>query len=84
MATTNVTITSAWTKIAESSDSFLVTWDSQTVVEIAATATDTAPVVNGHRLGFGDAITRDLIGTGFVWAKTAGGVPSSLSVVVSK
>ena len=81
MATTNVTIGSTWTKVINSTDAeFLVTWSAPEQVEFAATAADTAPVVQGHSLDRSQALSRTALGTGYVWAKTA---KNSVALVVS-
>lgn len=86
MPTTNVSITSTWTKLAENTNTeLLVTWDVPVKVEIAATLANSVPTVDGHSLTHEDAITRNLIGAGYVWARlVAGTKPSSVKVVVSK
>lgn len=86
MATSNPVVTAAWTKLAESSDvDLLVTWETPVVLEVATTSANSAPAVIGHRVTNEDAITRSVIGPGYVWARTvAGSRPSSVQVVVSK
>lgn len=86
MATYNITVTSAWTKVADTTnDSVLVTWDSPTVFEVATTTADTAPTVAGHRLNNDQAITRSSLGPGHIWAKTApGAITSNVKTVVTK
>lgn len=86
MATYNITVTSAWTKVAETNnDSVLVTWDSPTVLEVATTTADAAPTVAGHRLSNDQAITRAALGSGYVWVKTVPGTYSAtVLAVVSK
>lgn len=74
MPTANVEITQSWTKLANSSDvTVLVTSRSIYTIEVATTAADSAPSVSGHLLHDGDAITRDLIGAGFLWARVHDG-----------
>lgn len=85
MATSNITITSAWTQLAlDTNTELLATWDTAATVEVATTAASVAPTVTGHRLGREQALSRGVLGSGFVWARLVGGVPASLSVVVSK
>lgn len=86
MTTVNTAVTSAWTKLADDTDtSFLVTWDEQVSAEFAVTATDTAPTVRGHRLTREMALTRPVLGDGFVWARlVAGSIPATVAMVVSK
>ena len=76
----------SWTKVVESTDTdFLITWDSAKVVEFAATDVDTEPTVRGHRISREARITRDEVGYGFVWAKSApGGASNSIPLTVSK
>jgi hypothetical protein len=86
MATNNIAITSAWTKLAETADAdVLITCNDAVTVEVAATLADAAPTVVGHKLNPGQAITRSLIGSGYVWAKLLpGSQPASVIMVVSK
>lgn len=76
----------SWTKVVESTDTdFLITWDSAKVVEFAATDTDTEPTVKGHRISRENRITRDEVGYGYVWAKSApGGASNGIQLTVSK
>lgn len=84
MATTNPTVTTAWTKIVAVGQDFLLTlpFDSATSVEVATTDADSAPVdIKGHILS-GDqqeGMNRPLIGPGYVWAKAAGSLPVVLN-----
>ena len=86
MPTSNITITGSWTQLAtDTNTDLLATFDENIAVEVASTATNTAPTVTGHRLSNQSAITRAVIGSGYVWARTAAGsVPSQISVIVSK
>lgn len=86
MTTVNTAITTAWTKIADASDTeLLVSWQDPVVVEVATTAADAAPTVFGHRLSREDALTRGVLGSGFVWAKLIpGSIPAGITLVVSK
>lgn len=85
MPTTNVKVTSAWTKLASSGDSnLLVTWEDPTPLEVATTSADVAPAVKGHRLSREDAVTRSVIGPGYVWARLLGKEPIELTMVVTK
>ena len=76
----------SWTKVVESTDTdFLITWDSAKVVEFAATDVDAEPTVRGHRISREARITRDEVGFGYVWAKSApGGASNSIPLTVSK
>jgi hypothetical protein len=89
MATTNVTVTSTWTKLANTEDDHVfVTAAGPAVLEVATTAADAAPSgIVGHRLpvaSIGDAISRDLLGPGYVWCRIADHRVTSQVVVVSK
>jgi hypothetical protein len=86
MATSNINITNAWTKIADASNAeLLVTWNAPVWIEVATTVADSAPVVSGHRLAPESAITRTIIGAGYVWAKVVASANSAaMDLVVSK
>jgi hypothetical protein len=82
MATTNPTITTAWAKIVNVGDSFLLTlpFTTRTSIEVAVRDADSAPTVQGHVLrgDRAESLTRSLIGPGYVFARSQGG-----SVVVN-
>jgi hypothetical protein len=89
MATTNITIDADWTKLAESGEtSLLITTGSQYWIEYATTAADAAPAgIVGHLLrnSRGEpplAITRDVIGSGYVWARVHSGLASGETVTM--
>ena len=86
MATLNISISDQWTKLADSANSeLLVTWNDPVSVEVATTTADTAPTVNGHHLSPDDAVTRAVIGSGYVWARlVSGSRPNSANLVVTK
>ena len=86
MPTVNIAITNAWTKIAaDTNTDLLVTFDHPVTIAVATTAADTPPTVLGHRLTRESALTRGVLGSGFVWARTVGGaIPASIDLVVSK
>ena len=89
MATVNITVTSAWTKLADTADEHVfVTAAGPAVLEVATTAADAAPSgIVGHRLpvaSIGDAISRDLLGPGYVWCRISDHRVTSQVVVVSK
>jgi hypothetical protein len=71
VATSNVTVTSAWTKVADDTDDpVLIQCPVRASWEVAAVATEVAPEVAGHRLiGPNQAVTRDLIGAGFIYCR---------------
>ena len=84
MTTYNTTISSAWTKLADSSNmELLITWDAAIDIEVAVTATNVAPTVLGHSLNRANAITRAVLGTGYVWARSKGAV-AGVTLIVTK
>ena len=86
MPTINQTITSTWVKVAsDSDDTLLVTWDAPVLIEVATTSTDVVPTVKGHSLSREDAISRIVLGDGYVWVRLAAGTkPDSTMLVVTK
>lgn len=73
MATKNPTITTAWAKLVDLGDNFLLTlpFTTRTSIEVAITDSDAEPTVQGHVLR-GDEIeglNRALIGPGYVFAR---------------
>ena len=85
MTTKNVSVNQTWTKIAASTDGeIFVSWDIPVILEVATTAADTAPTVNGHLFTKQEPVTRAKVGSGFVWARLASGSrPSEIGVFVS-
>jgi hypothetical protein len=83
MATTNVTLTTAWTQVAaDSDDPVLLQAIGGGPWQVAAMATEAAPSVSGHLIeGPQTAITRAVLGSGFIYAKALEG---SLKLVVTK
>lgn len=72
MATQNLNITLEWVQIASPSDSsVLISWEGPSAVEFACTDTAVTPTVYGHLLRPGEAITRSVIGNGYIWARSA-------------
>lgn len=72
MATTNIEVTSDWTKVADDTDtSVLIQPASDSVKwEVASVATETVPVVKGHPVkGHEQTVTRSLMGAGFLYVK---------------
>jgi hypothetical protein len=71
VSTQNATITSAWSKIADTGDaSVLIQAAASIEYEVAAMAAESAPTVTGHKIGgSGAAITRDLLGDGHIYAR---------------
>jgi hypothetical protein len=88
MATTNATITKAWTQVAATADDLVLITRSDDVgsVEFALTAADSAPTgIVGHKLMPDEAITREVVGEGYIWMRVGlGSRNDSTSVVVSK
>lgn len=86
MPTINTHVTTSWTKLADASDNdLLVTWSIPATLEVASTTANAAPIVEGHRLTNMDAITRSVLGAGYVWAKLVGGsMPADITLIVSK
>lgn len=86
MTTTNTSITSAWTKVANAADaSLLISWLEAVAIEFAATDTDSVPTVPGHMMLREQGLTRAMIGAGFVWARTKPGFPyPNFTLTVSK
>lgn len=87
MSTYNIAIVpNSWVKIVDAGDTdFLVTWDTPTNVAFAATELDEQPTVDGHQFPREKRITREDVGTGYVWAKLAStGIVPSMKLVVSK
>jgi len=71
MSTSNIGVTTTgWSKIVDANDSdFLVTWNVARVVEFATTDVDIPPVIAGHRFTREKAVTREDLGTGYLWAR---------------
>ena len=86
MATSNIAITKTWTKVANAADDpVLITFRISGTLEVATTSTDVAPAVTGHLVKPGDAVTRLVIGSGFVWARCSpGGSIENAVLEVSK
>ena len=84
MATTNPTVTSAYSQIVADTDDFLLSCRTAAPIEVAISDTASAPTVSGHVIQPHDneAISRDTIGPGFVFARLAGG-GDSVSVILT-
>jgi hypothetical protein len=82
-ATTNVNVGSTWVKLANSTDAeVLISHGKRATVQVAATAADSAPTtISGHSIKKDDAITRSVLGSGFVWARC---LTDTISVRVTK
>lgn len=78
MATSNITLTAAWTKIVDEDVEFTfgVHDNSPTsLIAIAAVAVDADPEITGQLMRTPThQIDRNLTGPGFVYARAAGGV----------
>ena len=85
MATTNVSLTTTWTKVAEDTDDPVLLQTLAGSIEIAATATDSAPAASlkGHRVSVYEGATRTIVGGGFYWARAADTFEAA-SLVVTK
>lgn len=85
MPTSNIKVTSNWVKVAAATDAHLLaTWESPCPIEVATTLADTAPTVQGHVVLAGGAITRDILGDGYVWLRLKDEYPAEVLVVISK
>jgi hypothetical protein len=82
-ATTNINVGTAWVKLANASDvTVLISHGKRATVQLAATNTDVAPTtVLGHDITLDDAITRDILGPGFIWARC---LTDTIAVKVTK
>lgn len=73
MATSNITVTGTWTKLADAGDDpVLIQCTASMPWEVAAVASDAAPEIDmGHLLiGTEQVMTRALIGAGYIFART--------------
>lgn len=83
MATINVPLTQDWLALAVNTDDHVLISGATGEFEIAVTATDTAPTVQGHRIKHDEGINRALLGAGYVWARKIGPGVSILAVTKS-
>lgn len=85
-ATSNLTLTPTWVKaVTGTTEDFLASTHETGSVEFAVTATDVTPTLaKGHLLQAGDALTRAVVGTGYVWARKASKFPAQVVLVVTK
>ena len=83
MATSNVDLTNDWSQVALNTDDHVLISDSPSAFEVAVTAADAAPTVRGHRIEPHEAITRGLLGEGYIWARNVGGGAAVLVVTKS-
>lgn len=88
MATSNVSIAKTWVQLAANTDeAVLISTKYPYAVEYAATAAAAAPTVEGHALSNKEAITRSVLGAGYIWAKVATESPmvsATITMVVTK
>jgi hypothetical protein len=85
MATSNVTATKTWAKLAaDTVDGFTASSRFQQEIEYATTAADAAPAatLEGHALRSDQAATRQTLLNGFVWYRVAPRSNLSTAVVV--
>lgn len=92
MSTQNATITSAWSKLAETADDQILiqaahpeysATQGHIQYEIAAVDTDTAPNVAGHPIySHQEAINRQVIGEGYLYARLIYSSQDSASAVL--
>ena len=70
MPTSNITVTTSWSKIADSSDDhFLISTTSAAYIEYAVTSNGVPTIGRGHTLSPGESLTRAAIGGGHVYAR---------------
>ena len=86
MATTNISVGTAWVKLAADTDTpVLISNTSSDFLEIATTVADAAPTsITGHIIDGLVPVTRDIIGTGFVWGRITGQYDDQAEIVVTK
>lgn len=84
MATTNVAVTKAWTRlVADTVDAFCASSRFQQEIEYAATATDADPTVDeGATLARGEAASRTSHPTGFVSVRISPSSNLSAALIV--
>lgn len=84
LQTANIDLTPEWTLVASVVDDFflITTREGAGVWEFALTDTETAPLVLGHLVGdIPSALTRDISGDGYVWARAVN-VPAGQTIVL--
>jgi len=88
MTTTNVALTTAWTKLADTGDSpVLISQQGINEVEYATTVSGApSAALNGHLLKSTEAITRAVLGTGEIYARIVPrhSSPTSANIIVTK
>lgn len=85
MATTNVTVTKDWTKVADDTDDpvLIRRTSASGSVEFAITDTDAAPTgIVGAKFLAEEGINRSNSGVGFIWLKVGAGSRNASTMVV--
>jgi len=78
MATTNVNVPVIWEKVVDAGLDFILTLNTPNFnyVEVAVSDTEVAPAVRGHQFkGPDEGLTRQLVGPGYVYARSMAGAP---------
>jgi hypothetical protein len=85
MATSNVTVTTSWVKLADGADTNTTVQCNRddATYEIASVATETAPTVIGVRIRGRKIVNREQFGAGFVYAKLIDGSASTSFIVTT-
>jgi hypothetical protein len=85
MATSNITVTTTWTKVADDTDDpVTIQCVTDAGFQVAGTSADSAPDVIGKTLSGKEQIAnRDNIGPGYLWVRLVSG-RSSCAFVVDK
>jgi len=83
MATSNVTVTTSWVKLADDTDTNTAVQcnHDDATYEIASVASETAPTVIGLRFRGRKIVNREQFGPGFAYAKLVAGSISSIFIV---
>ena len=88
MPTSNVALAKTWVQLAADTDeTVLISTTFPGAVEYAATAAAVAPTIEGHVLSNREALTRSVLGQGYIWAKVqadAQMVSATINMVVTK
>lgn len=72
--TFNTPVNNNWILVvAAEQEAFLVSWNNINAVEFATTSENNPPTVQGHLLQSGEALSRNTIGAGNLWARVSGG-----------
>ena len=83
MATSNVTVTTSWVKLADDTDTNVAVqcFEDGASYEIASVAAEAAPTITGVKIHGRAIVTRDHFGAGFVYAKLVQGKASGTFIV---